>query len=413
MRCASHASRTVARRFDYLVLGAGVAGTAAVETLRRANATARIALVTDEPHLMYYRPRLPGYVAGHVRLEQILERDLAWVRARRLDLYQGVRVVALDADAHGLTLSDGRALRYGKLLIATGARPQRLGVPGEDLAGVHPLWSLDDAEAIRADLALAPRAVVVGGGFIAAEVIEALTLRGLHVTHLIRGPRWFFPFTDAHAGAIVAEEEGAHGVDARFETRVAEIQGAGGRVQSLTTTGGERISAGLVTTSLGARWELDWFAAAGGRVGRGALTDVWLRTDLPDVWAAGDAADPINPRTGTRTKTFNVYTAGLHGKMAALGMLGRPEQLQRLPWYGFRLLGLFFTFIGMVDTRDASLDSWIEEHAAEQSYTRVFIKDGRVVGALLVNSPLSAPIRRYAESGARLPADPGLVLGRR
>jgi hypothetical protein len=149
---------------------------------------------------------------------------------------------------------------------------------------------------------------------------------------------------------------------------------------------------------------------AGGRVGRGALTDEWLRTDLPDVWAAGDAADPINPHTGTRTKTFNVYTAGLQGRMAALGMLGTPQQLQRLPWYGFRLLGLFFTFIGMVDTRDASLSDWIDHTPLEGSYTRVFIRDRRVAGALLVNSTLAQPIRRYAESGAPLPDDPALVF---
>jgi 3-phenylpropionate/trans-cinnamate dioxygenase ferredoxin reductase subunit len=211
---------------------------------------------------------------------------------------------------------------------------------------------------------------------------------------------------------MVAEEIAAHGIDARFGTRVAELRGERGHVRAVRTDAGEELPADLVTTSLGARWEMDWFAAAGGRVGRGALTDEWLRTDLPDVWAAGDAADPINPRTGGRTKTFNVYTAGLQGKMAALGMLDQPRQLQRLPWYGFRMLGLFFTFIGLVDTRDATLDSWEQCDPTTGGYARVFLRDGRVAGALLVNSTISAPIRRYAESGEHLPADPSLVLGR-
>jgi hypothetical protein len=130
------------------------------------------------------------------------------------------------------------------------------------------------------------------------------------------------------------------------------------------------------------------------------------------VWAAGDAADPINPRTGARTKTFNVYTAGLQGRMAALDILGRPQQLQRLPWYGFRLLGLFFTFVGMVDTRDPTLESWCDHDPGERSYTRVFMRDRRVVGALLVNSTMAGPIRRYAESGDRLRLEPEVLFSR-
>ena len=398
------------RRFDYLILGAGVAGTTAAEVLREANRVADIGLVTDEPYLMYYRPRLPGYVGGHVALSQILERDASWARRLRLDLYQGGRVTALDPAAHTVTLASGRSLGYGRLLIATGARPRRLLVPGEELGGVSPLWSLADAERIRAHLPGARRAVIIGGGFIAAELIEAFRLRGLSLTHLVRGPRWFYPFTDEAAGEMVAGELAEVGVDARFNARVERLEGADGRVTTVCTADGACIPAEIVTTSLGARWELDWFAAAGGRVGRGALTDEWLQTNLPDVWAAGDAADPLNPYTGTRTKTFNVYTAGVQGRMAALGMSGRPRQLQRVPWYGFRFLGLFFTFIGMVDTREPGLTDWVHADPEARSYTSVFLRDRRVVGGLLINSTVAGPVRRYAESGEALPVDPGLVF---
>jgi 3-phenylpropionate/trans-cinnamate dioxygenase ferredoxin reductase component len=398
------------RRYDYLILGAGVAGTAAAETLREANRVADIGVVTDESHYLYYRPRLPGYVGGHVGLEQIVERDAAWARRQRLDVLLNTTVTALDPAAHLVTLADGRTLGYGRLLVATGARPRRLNVPGEDLAGVHSLWSLDDADRIRAELAGVRRAVVIGGGFIAAELLEAFRLRGLDVSYVVRGPRWFYPFTDEAAGVMVARELREAGIDARFDTRVVELTGADGRVTGVRTEAGDWIAAGLVTRSLGARWEMGWFERAGGRVGRGALTDEWLRTDLPDVWAAGDAADPVNPHTGRRIKTFNVYTAGVQGRMAALGMLDRPKQLLRLPWYGFRVLGLFFTFIGMVDVRDPTLESWTVADEAERGYTRVFIRDRRVVGGLLVNSTLAQPVRRYAESGEPLPADPGLVL---
>jgi 3-phenylpropionate/trans-cinnamate dioxygenase ferredoxin reductase subunit len=244
------------RRFDYCVIGAGIAGTTAVETLRDGDRVADIALITDESHLMYYRPRLPGYVGGHVRLENIVERDPARARGRRIDLFQPAQVMALDPEQQIITLADDRTLGYRKLLVATGARPKRLGVPGEDLAGVTPLWSLADAERIRTALPAVRRAVVIGGGFIAAELIEAFRLNGIQVTYLVRGPRWFYPFTDAAAGRMVAEELRAHGVDARFNAGVDAITGDGDRATGVRLEDGSEIRAGLVTTSLGARWEM-------------------------------------------------------------------------------------------------------------------------------------------------------------
>src|SRR5215213_11034197 len=256
------------RHFDFCVLGAGVAGTTAVETLRDGNRVADIALVTDEPYLMYYRPRLPGYVGGHVRLESIIERDASWARSRRIDLFQPAQVVALDPTRHRLRLADGRSLGYGKLLVATGARPRALGVPGNDLDGVSSLWNIADAERIRALLPETREAVVIGGGFISAELVEALRLRGIGVTYVVRGPRWFWPFTDEVAGEMVAGELRGHGVATRFGARVTALTGHNGRVSAVQLGTGEQIAAQLVTTSLGAGWQMEWFARAGGAVGR-------------------------------------------------------------------------------------------------------------------------------------------------
>src|SRR5579885_1715324 len=211
------------RRYEYLILGAGLAGATAAETLRQHDLNAAIALVGDEPHLPYYRPRLPGYVAGRIGRDTVLDRSPRWAGRLRLDTFLGTPAVRLDARQQAVTLADGLRLGYGALLIATGSRPRLLGVPGETLPGVHRMWSLADADGILADLSGARRAVTVGGGFIGAELTESFLERGLAVTYLIRGPRWFHPYVDAAAGELVLDELRDNGVDVRPGAEVEEL----------------------------------------------------------------------------------------------------------------------------------------------------------------------------------------------
>src|SRR5579883_1397820 len=246
------------RRYEYLILGAGLAGATAAETLRQHNLNGAIGLVGDEPHLPYYRPRLPGYVAGRIGRATVLDRPARWAERLRVDAFLGTPAVRLDARERTVTLADGLRLGYGALLIATGARPRLLGVPGEALPGVHRLWSLADADGILADLPGARRAVMVGGGFIGAELTESFLERGLSVTYLIRGPRWFHPYVDEEAGQLVLDELRDNGVEVRLQAEVEELlpDAQGGRVAAVRLTDGTLLPADLVSCSLGARFAL-------------------------------------------------------------------------------------------------------------------------------------------------------------
>ncbi len=403
------------RRYDYLILGAGLAGATAAETLRQHNLNGAIGLVGDEPHLPYYRPRLPGYVAGRIGRATVLDRPARWAERLRVDAFLGTPAVRLDARERTVTLADGLRLGYGALLIATGARPRLLGVPGEALPGVHRLWSLADADGILADLPGARRAVMVGGGFIGAELTESFLERGLAVTYLIRGPRWFHPYVDEAAGQLVLDELRDSGVEVRLQAEVEELlpDAQGGRVAAVRLTDGTLLPADLVSCSLGARFALGFLDGSGIALGRGVLTNEWLETNLPGVWAAGDVADVFNPRVGAHVKLHNTFSAGLQGRMAALGMLGRREQLLRVPQYGFRLFGLFFTFVGVQNSEAPELESWALHDPAERSYLRLFMHGGRIVGGLLVNSRRAGLVRRLVEEGAAAPADPAALFAGR
>lgn len=401
------------RRYEYLILGAGLAGATAAETLRQHDLNAAIGLVGDEPHLPYYRPRLPGYVAGRISRATALDRSPRWAERLRLDTFLGTAAVRLDAQRRSVTLADGLRLGYGALLIASGARPRLLGVPGEALPGVHRLWSLADADGILADLPGAQRAVTIGGGFIGAELTESFLERGLSVSYLIRGPRWFHPYVDEAAGQMVLDELRDSGVDVRLGAEVEELvagDGASGRVAAVRLTDGTLVPADLVTCSLGARFALGFLHGSGIALGRGVLTNEWLETNLPSVWAAGDVADVFNPRVGAHVKLHNTFSAGVQGRMAALGMLGRREQLLRVPQYGFRLFGLFFTFVGVQNSEAPELESWALHDPAERSYLRLFMHGGRFVGGLLVNSRRAGLVRRLVEEGAAVPSDMGTLF---
>ena len=401
------------RLYDYLIVGAGLAGAAAAETLRAGDVNGAIGLVGAEPYPPYYRPRLPGNVAGHVPRATVLERDARWASRLRVDLLLGSPATVLDIAARSVVLADGTRIGYHALLIATGARPRLLGVPGETLHGVHRLWTLADADGIVRDLAGSRRTLVVGGGFIGAELCEALLARGLPVTYLIRGPRWFYPFVDETAGRMVEDELRLNGVDVRFDVEVARLEGEAGRVCAAVASDGREFGGDLVACALGPTFDLDWLAGSGLALGRGVLTDEWLATNVPGIWAAGDIADVWNPRVGGRVKLHNTASAGLQGRMAALGMLGRREQLLKTPQYGFRLFGLFLVFIGLQNTEVAGLESWVHVEQAERAYTRLFLHEGRCVGALLVNSRRAGRVRRLIEEQSPLPADLSALFGSR
>lgn len=399
------------RLYDYLIVGAGLTAASAAETLRAGDLDGAIALVGDEPYLPYYRPRLPGLVAGHVGRPTVLERSERWAARLRVDTLLGRPAVALDGEARTVLLADGSRVAFRKLLIATGARPRRLGVPGDDLPGVHRLWKLADADAIVADLPPSGRAITVGGGFIGAELSEAFLARGLAVTYLVRGPRWFAPYVDEVAGHMVEDELRLNGIDVRFNSEVGRFLARDGRVASVETRAGERLDAAIVTCSLGAAFDNAWLADSGVALGRGVLVNEWLETNLPDVWAAGDIADVWHPRVGARVKLHNTASAGVQGRMAALGMLGRRAQLLKTPQYGFRLFGLFFVFVGVQNSEAPGLESWTRTDPSERAYLRAFIHEGRFVGGLAVNSRHAGVLRRLVDQHAPVPADPSTVLG--
>ncbi|HLL79369.1 MAG TPA: FAD-dependent oxidoreductase, partial [Ktedonobacteraceae bacterium] len=281
----------------YVIIGNGIAGMTAAETLRQENAAADITVVADDPFPVYYRPALKDYLAGRVREEKLWARPNSFYQDHRIR-FLAQRAAGIQAGQHLVQLGNGQQIGYSRLLLASGARASRLACPGVDLAGVTTLRTVADYQAVLARLGSTRRVVVSGSGTLALETIETLRHRGYTVTHLLRKRTLWSEVLDQTASDLVLQQERRDGVEVRIEEEIAEIIGKHGQVTGIITTAGTRIACEMVIVAIGVEPNIDFIQASGIPCGRGVRVDQALRTSAPDVFAAGDVLQTTDSVTG-------------------------------------------------------------------------------------------------------------------
>lgn len=378
----------------FVIVGAGLAGAKAAETLRAEGFTGRVILIGDERDHPYERPPLSkGYLTGGAERDSVFVQQPGWYAEHDVELHLGDPVVHLDKEARTVSLGDGTTLHYDKLLLATGAEPRRLDIPGTDLAGVHHLRRLAHADRLRHVLTSLGREnghlVIAGAGWIGLEVAAAARGYGAEVTvvepsptplHRVLGPELGSVFTDLHA---------EHGVRFAFGTRLTEITGQDGMVLAALTDDGQEHPAHDVLAAIGAAPRTALAEAAGLALvpreeGGGVAVDASLRTSDPHIFAAGDIAGAEHPLLGHRVRVEHWANALNGGPAAARAMLGREVSYDRIPY--------FFT-----DQYDLGME--FSGHAAPGSYDQVlcrgdvgkrqfiafWLREGRVLAGMNVN----------------------------
>jgi nitrite reductase (NADH) large subunit len=395
----------------YLIVGQGVAGIAAAEAIRAADASGEITLLSDDPHGYYSRPGLAYYLTGEISRAHLFpwrEQDFAQMGLRRM---QG-RVLSLDPAGHRLLLADGPALAFDRLLLATGSAALRPTLPGIDLPQVVTLDNLADAERILALARSARSAVVVGGGITALEIVEGLRAHCRHVHYLLRGQRYWSNVLDEAEGRIVLERLTAEGVQIHTHSEIAAIEQQRGRLAAVLTTAGQRVPCDLLAVAIGVSPRAELARAAGLTVDRGVLVDQFLASSAPDIYAAGDVAQVYDPRAGKALLDTLWNSARSHGMTAGQNMAGGSTRyVKPMPLNVTRLAGVTTTIIGSVGTgRDADLvgiargDSELWRHlgqalVAEEDHEvnrlRVLVGPTTLVGAVLMGDQrLSRPLQR-------------------
>ncbi|MFB4277719.1 NAD(P)/FAD-dependent oxidoreductase [Nonomuraea sp. MTCD27] len=356
----------------FVIVGAGLAGAKAAQTLREEGFDGEIVLIGAETERPYERPPLSkDYLQGRSERDGIFVHAPDWYADNGVDLRLGLRVTRIELDHHLVRLGDGSRQPYDKLLVATGAVPRRLPGPA------YYLRTVEDSEALKARFTEGSSVLVVGASWIGLETAAAARTAGCEVTVVEPEPTALNRALGPELGGLFARLHASKGVELRFGTAAAEITETGVRLSS-----GERLTADLVVVGIGAAPEV-WLARdAGLDVGQGILTDAALRTSHPDVFAAGDVAEFFHPSYDRRIRVEHWANALHGGPVAARSMLGQDVAHDMLPYFFTDQYDLGMEFSGDIEGHDEIVYRGDPESLEFIAY---WLRGGRVVAGMNVN----------------------------
>ncbi|CAL9437688.1 NAD(P)/FAD-dependent oxidoreductase [Streptomyces sp. enrichment culture] len=409
----------------FVIVGGGLAGAKAAETLRAEGFTGRVILICDERDHPYERPALSkGYLLGKEERDSVFVHEPAWYARHDVELHLGQTVDAIDPAARTVRFGDdGTLVRYDKLLLATGAEPRRLSVPGTDLVGVHHLRRLAHAERLKGVLTALGRdnghLVIAGAGWIGLEVAAAARQYGAEVTVIEPEPTPLHGVLGPELGRLFADLHTEHGVRFHFGARLTEITGQDGMVLAVRTDDGEEHPAHHVLAAIGAAPRTALAEAAGLEIadrahGGGIVADAALRTSDPDIYAAGDVVSFPHDLYGTRVRVEHWANALNGGPAAARSMLGQDVTYDRVPYFFSDQYDLGMEYSGWAPP--GSYDQVvIRGDAGKREFIAFWVKEGRVLAGMNVNvwdvtEPIQNLIRSRSQVNTEALADPHTPL---
>jgi 3-phenylpropionate/trans-cinnamate dioxygenase ferredoxin reductase component len=396
----------------HVIVGASLAGAKAAETLREEGFDGRVVLVGAESERPYERPPLSkDYLRGEAGRDKVYIHDEGFYAAHDIDLALSRSAVGLDTSTQELTLDDGEALGYDRLLLATGAGPRRLSIPGADLDGVAYLRSVNDSDALRQRFDCGARVVVVGAGWIGAEVAASARERGADVTVVEPASVPLERVLGAEVGAIYRDIHADHGVRMLLGTGVEAFEGDGA-VERVRTGDGRELECDVVVIGVGVQPRTGLAAEAGIAVENGVLVDEHLQTSVPGVFAAGDVANAQHPFYGSRIRVEHWANALNQGPAAARNMLGEAVPYERLPYFFSDQYDVGMEYTGLARNWDRVV---FRGDPAMREFIAFWLDRDRVVAGMNVNvwdviEPTQRLISERVAVDDRRLADPDVPL---
>jgi 3-phenylpropionate/trans-cinnamate dioxygenase ferredoxin reductase component len=387
---------------SFVIVGGGMAGAIATQTLREEGFDGKITLLGQEPNAPYERPPLSkDYLQGKADRDSIFVHPEPWYAEHAVELSLGSTVTSLDPASRTI----GERLSYDKLLLATGSKPRRLDVPGADLDGVYYLRNVEESDRLKIEFAQANRVVIIGAGWIGLETAAAARAAGLDVTLLVSGDLPLQHVLGPEAAPIFDELHRSHGVDLRYRTTAVELTGRHGRVTGVMLSDGTRIDADMIIVGIGAVPRTEIAADAGLKIDNGIVVDEHLRTSDPDIFAAGDIARTYNPRLGRHIRVEHWANARRQGVVAAKAMLGQDAADVRPSYFFTDQYDLSMEYTG--DIGPAGYDRVIFRRHADSDQMIVFwLSEQRVQAGMNINIwDVADDIERLIQSARPINAD--------
>jgi 3-phenylpropionate/trans-cinnamate dioxygenase ferredoxin reductase subunit len=380
----------------FVIVGGGLAGAKAAETLRAEGFDGRVVVLGAEAELPYERPPLSkSYLGGESKLAEARVHDSSFYEEHRIELRLGRTARTLDVGRREVGLDDGSALGFERLLIATGAVPRRLPIPGADLDGVRLLRTVADADALREIIARQGRLAVIGAGWIGSEIAATARSGGAEVTLIEHARTPLEHVLGAEIGGFFADLHRSHGVDLITGARVERIE-EGLRV---VLAGREAVEADAVVLGVGVAPATGLAEAAGLRVDNGVVTDEYLRASADGVFAAGDVANAYHPRYRRPVRVEHWANALEQGQAVARSMLDGTEPYAKLPFFFSDQYDVGMEYFGLHDPGDRlEIRGSLEEGTFQAFWVG---SDERLTAGMHVNDwDASESIAQLIESGA-------------
>jgi 3-phenylpropionate/trans-cinnamate dioxygenase ferredoxin reductase subunit len=389
----------VNHRKTFAIVGGGLAGAKAAETLREEGFDGRIVLIGDEPERPYERPPLSkGYLGGKDERDKAFVHGEDFYESHDIDLRTGTHVTAVHPPGLELVLDDSERIAFDRLLLTTGAEPRRLDLPGADLPGVFYLRTLADSDRLREELARKPRVAVIGAGWIGCEVAATAREAGCEVAMVdmadlplerVLGPEVGTIFRDLHLG---------HGVQMHLGARLEAFEGSG-RVERVRLADGT-IDCDMVVVGVGVTPRTQLAHEAGLEIDNGIVVDDRLATREGVIFAAGDVANAWHPLFGHRIRVEHWANALNQGPAAARSMLGKGEPYDRVPYFFSDQYDLGMEYSGYAPSWDEVV---FRGDPSGGEFIAFWLKGGRVLAGMNVNVwDVTDPIQALVRSGRQV-----------
>lgn len=370
----------------YIIIGNCAAGINAVEAVRGIDKKSEVTVISEENYPAYCRCLIPEYLAGEREENQLLYREEDFYEKNDVNLSLRERVVRVDTQGKRIVTKSGKKISYDRLLIATGARPKDLGIPGEGKEGVFGFRTLDDAKKIKELAENSDKVLVFGGGLIGLKAAYALKKKGLEVEVIVKSSRVLSQVTDERAAQVMGSHLIENGINIRTGLAPVEILGDR-RVKGARLDNGEEVSGNIVIIGKGVVCNKELVEDSGIRTHWGIIADDYLRTSLSDIYIAGDVAETKDIVLGEKTINALWTAACEQGKVAGKNMTGEKKIYPgSMAANSIEFFDLSLISVGYVRVRDKGYEELSRFNEQDLTYKKLVIKEGRLVGTVLLNA---------------------------
>ncbi len=375
----------------YVIIGNGIAGTTAADTLRKNDPNCDIHLLTNEPYPLYNRVSLPRFLQGVIVEQRVMIRDFAWHEQRNITLVTETMVTDVNTEERVVVTDNGQKFPYDALLVATGGWANPLRVTGaEGTRHIYNFVTLDDTKSIIARMLESRTALAYGGSFISYELCDGFAVRKLDTTWLMRGPYWLRSALDPDGGEVVDNIAKKFGVNVIHGDEIESVIPQNGVPGYVRTKKGREIQADVIGVGLGIMLNTKFLTNTPVELRSGIVVNEYMETNVPGVYSAGDVAEFYDPTIEQHHTMGTWDNAMAHGRIVGVNMAGGHEAYIDVPTYTSPLFDVNIAVVGTAETNNPELQSIALREPGEkgnENYRKLFYRENKLAGVLMIGSP--------------------------